>query len=258
MYDAGGGTRTPTLFRAPGPKAGHVLPVPARPLVDCPKRRAAQRAARCRTRRHGRFYDSTLRGGRTSVRPGYELWRPNQGEGRGEARPSAIVALLVVVTAGQPLFVVTVGGWPRCSTERGRHGDRHACCGRGSTPCSGCWSSRWSRGILPVAAALGDDPGDLLRRSRRPTAGSPAPRPGSTQAPDPLPDDLLGLLTVLVLALLQLLLIAVALLRLQPGVARRRGAPDRLRRGLRRRCPAGPSGAAAAGVDLRAPDIFRA
>ncbi len=85
----------------------------------------------------------------TSVRPGYELWRPEQGEGRVEDDQGDRRAACCSISAGL-LVVVTIGGWSRLES-----------------PSVGIvtllWAalyvlfaflvSRWSRGVLPVASA---------------------------------------------------------------------------------------------------------
>ena len=90
--------------------------------------------------------------------------------------------------------------------------------------------ARWSRGILPVAAALSM----ILAIFCAVGADSWFARDKTGFDEAILPSSLIGLLVVILGA-------AAARpdrrrpLRLQPGVARRGGAPDRLRRGLRRR-----------------------
>ena len=98
--------------------------------------------------------------------------------------------------------------------------------------------ARWSRGILPVAAALSM----ILAIFCAVGADSWFARDKAGFDEALLPSSLIGLLVVI---------LAPAAdrpdrrrpLRLQPGVARRGGAPDRLRRGLRRRRPARNDGA---------------
>ena len=137
----------------------------------------------------------------TSVRPGYEVWRPNREKAQTKTT-KAIVALVLLVSAGL-LVVITIGGWDRLE-------------GTSVAIMTLLWAllyvlfallvSRWNRGVLPVASALAiilaifaavAAPGWFARD-----------KPGLT--PPPLPDDLIGLLTILVVPV-QLLLIAVAM-----------------------------------------------
>src|SRR6185503_13436756 len=103
--DAGGGTRTPTLFRAPGPKPGLSTQIPARPrlITAWPLR------SRCHTGPR-KILDLALMEV-TTVRPGYELWRPNREKAQSKTT-KAIVTLVLLVTAGL-MLVITIGGWPR-------------------------------------------------------------------------------------------------------------------------------------------------
>src|SRR3989442_14176379 len=47
----------------------------------------------------------------TSVRPGYELWRPNREKAETKTM-KAIVSFVLLVSAGL-LVVITIGGWTR-------------------------------------------------------------------------------------------------------------------------------------------------
>jgi hypothetical protein len=137
----------------------------------------------------------------TSVRPGYEVWRPNREKAESKTT-KAIVALLLFITAGF-LFVITIGGWPRIeSTGVGVITLAWA----GLYVLFGLLVSRWSRGILPVASA------SAIILAIFAAVAAPAWFARSKTGFDapPLPDDLLGLLTVLVVPL-QLLLITVAM-----------------------------------------------
>jgi len=137
----------------------------------------------------------------TTVRPGYELWRPNRE--KAEAKTTkAIVALLLFATAGL-LVVITIGGWPRLESP-----------GVGVITLFlaalyvlfGFLASRWSRGILPVASASAI----ILAIFAAVAAPAWFARSKTGLSPPPLPDDLLGLLTILVIPV-QLLLITVAM-----------------------------------------------
>jgi hypothetical protein len=137
----------------------------------------------------------------TSVRPGYELWRPNREKAESKTT-KAFVTLLLLITAGL-LFVITVGGWPRLES---------ASVGIVSLIWAALYLlfavlvSRWSRGVLPVASASAI----ILAIFAAVSAPAWFDRSKDGFSPPPLPDDLLGLLTVLVVPV-QLLLIAVAM-----------------------------------------------
>lgn len=84
------------------------------------------------------------------VRPGYELWRPNR-EKASSATMKWLIVLLLLATAILAA-VVTIGGW---SVMKGGSGM--------GTVCAiyallyfffAIRIARWSRGVLPVAAAL--------------------------------------------------------------------------------------------------------
>ena len=136
------------------------------------------------------------------ARPGYELWRPNR-EKAGCKAMKAVVAFVLLVSAGL-LLVITIGGWERLL-------------GTSVAVMTIVWAGlyvlfaflvmRWSRGILPVAAALAIilaifaaiAAPDWFARSKD-GLDSPA-----------LPEDLLGLLTLIVVPV-QLLLVIVAMI----------------------------------------------
>ena len=135
------------------------------------------------------------------AREGYELWRPNR-EKAGAKTTKALVALVLVVSAVL-LVIITLGGWTRLQSP-------------GIGVVTIVWAAlyvafallvlRWIRGVLPVAAALSiimvifagvAAPGWFARA--KDGLSSPA-----------LPEDLLGLLTIVVIPV-QLLTIAVAM-----------------------------------------------
>ena len=153
----------------------------------------------------------------STARPGYELWRPNREKPETKTM-KAVIAFVLLVSAAL-LIIITIGGWERLL-------------GTSVAVMSLLWAGlyilfaflvmRWSRGILPVAAALAvilaifaaiaapdwfarDKPGlDLARAARGPARPAhPDPHPGPTRAGRRVDD------------------------RLQPGVAGRGGAPDR-------------------------------
>ena len=138
----------------------------------------------------------------TTDRPGYEIWRPNRE--KPEARTTkSIVAFVLLVSAGL-VVLITIGGWPRLE-------------GSSVGIMSLLWAalyvlfavlvSRWSRGVLPVASALAI----ILAIFAAVAAPGWFSRSKDGFDPPPLPDDLLGLLTLLLVPV-QLLLIVVAMI----------------------------------------------
>jgi uncharacterized membrane protein SirB2 len=136
------------------------------------------------------------------VREGYELWRPNREKAETKMT-KALVALVLLISAGL-LLLITIGGWQRLE-------------GASVAVMSLLWAiiyivfallvSRWNRGILPVASALAvilaifalvAAPGWFARS-----------KPGLD--PPALPDDLVGVLVILVIPV-QIALIAVAMI----------------------------------------------
>jgi hypothetical protein len=136
-----------------------------------------------------------------TARPGYELWRPNRQSAQAKTT-KAIVSFVLLVSAGL-LLVITIGGW----THLG---------GASVAIMSLLWAglyvlfavlvARWNRGILPVASALAI----ILAIFAAVAAPDWFARSKEGLDPPALPDDLLGVLTVLVVPV-QLLLIAVAM-----------------------------------------------
>jgi hypothetical protein len=110
--------------------------------------------------------------------------------------------LLLLITAGL-IIVVTIGGWPRLESSS-------------MGVVSLAWAalyilfavlvSRWSRGVLPVASASAI----ILAIFAAVSAPSWFDRSKAGLSPPPLPDDLLGLLTILIVPV-QLLLITIAM-----------------------------------------------
>jgi hypothetical protein len=136
------------------------------------------------------------------ARPGYELWRPNREKAEAKTM-KAVIAFVLLVSAGL-LIVITLGGWEHLL-------------GPSVGIMSLLWAAlyilfafliaRWSRGVLPVAAALAVilsifaaiAAPDWFARSKD-GLDSPA-----------LPEDLLGMLTLIIIPV-QLLLIVVAMI----------------------------------------------
>jgi len=134
-----------------------------------------------------------------SIRPGYELWRPNREKTEAKSA-KALVVFLLLATAALTL-VITLGGWTRLEG-----GKIFALLYVVLFVLFAYLVARWSRGVLPVVSALaiilaifaGISAPAWFDRSK-PGLSGPA-----------LPDDLLGLLC-LVLVPLQVILIAVAM-----------------------------------------------
>jgi hypothetical protein len=138
----------------------------------------------------------------TTVREGYELWRPNRE--KPEAQMTKALVTLVLLISATLLLIVTIGGWERLQSF-------------GVAMMTIIYAAiyivfayliaRWQRGILPVAAALAiilaifaavAAPGWFARAKEG--LDSPA-----------LPEELLGLLTLLLVPV-QLVLVAIALI----------------------------------------------
>jgi hypothetical protein len=138
----------------------------------------------------------------TTVREGYELWRPNREKPESQMT-KALVSLVLLVSAAM-LLIVTIGGWERLQSP-------------GVAMMTLVYAAlyivfavliaRWSRGLLPVASALAivlaifaavAAPGWFARA--KDGLDSPA-----------LPEELLGMLTLLLVPV-QLVLIAIALI----------------------------------------------
>lgn len=137
----------------------------------------------------------------TSVRPGYELWRPNRE--KNETKATKLLVALVLLASAALLLIITLGGWERL---------QGASVGAVTIVWAGIYVLfaflvlRWQRGVLPVAAALAvlmlifaavSAPGWFARDKDGLT--SPA-----------LPEELIGLLVVIVIPV-QILLVAVAM-----------------------------------------------
>jgi hypothetical protein len=137
-----------------------------------------------------------------TARPGYELWRPNREKAQSKTM-KAIVVFVLLVSAGL-IIVITIGGWDRLL-------------GTSVAVMSLLWAglyilfaflvARWNRGILPVSAAL------AVILAIFAAIAAPAWFDRSKDGLDSpaLPEDLLGLLTLIVVPV-QLLLIAVTMI----------------------------------------------
>ena len=136
------------------------------------------------------------------VRPGYELWRPNR-EKAGSVTTKFVIVLLLAATAVLAALI-TIGGW---SLMKGGGAIGLACAIYAILYAFFAFLvARWSRGILPVAAALSM----ILAIFCAVGADSWFARDKSGFDEALLPSALIGTL-VIVLGLLQIVLIAFAL-----------------------------------------------
>jgi lysylphosphatidylglycerol synthetase-like protein (DUF2156 family) len=135
------------------------------------------------------------------ARPGYELWRPNREKAENKTM-KALVALIFLISAGL-LVIITLGGWSRLQSQS---------VGVMTLAWAGLYVlfaflvMRWNRGILPVAAALAI----IMAIFAAIAAPHWFARDKTGLSAPALPEDLLGLLTVIVVAV-QLVLVAVAM-----------------------------------------------
>ena len=135
------------------------------------------------------------------AREGYELWRPNRE--KPESKTTKAIVAFVLIASAALLVIITLGGWERLQSST-------------VGLMTIAWALlyvlfallvlRWNRGVLPVSAALAVimiifaavAAGGWFARDK-PGLDSPA-----------LPEDLLGLLTVIVIPV-QFLLLVVAM-----------------------------------------------
>ncbi|HEY8885388.1 MAG TPA: hypothetical protein VIO35_08765, partial [Chloroflexota bacterium] len=137
------------------------------------------------------------------VRPGYELWRPNREKAQA-ITTKAVIVLLLLATAGVCLLV-TIGGW---SLLEGGAGMGIICMIYVLLYVFfAVMVARWSRGVLPVSAALSI----LLLIFAAVAAPSWFARDKTGFDTAILPDTLIGLLLVILIPL-QVLVIAVAMI----------------------------------------------
>jgi hypothetical protein len=135
------------------------------------------------------------------VRPGYELWRPNREKAGSITTKFVIVALLLATAALAAL--ITIGGW---SLLKGGGGMGILCAIYAILYAFFAFLvARWSRGILPLAAALSM----ILAIFCAVGADSWFARDKAGFDEALLPSSVVGLLVVL-LALLQIVLVAFA------------------------------------------------
>ncbi|HEY1853540.1 MAG TPA: hypothetical protein VGG40_03050 [Solirubrobacterales bacterium] len=136
------------------------------------------------------------------VRPGYELWRPNR-EKSGSVTMRWLIVLLLLATAGLAALI-TIGGW---SVMKGGSGMGIVCAIYALLYLLFAYRvARWSRGVLPLAAALSM----ILAILCAVGAESWFERDKSGFSEPLLSSSLVGVL-VIMLALLQIVVIAAAL-----------------------------------------------
>jgi hypothetical protein len=136
------------------------------------------------------------------VRPGYELWRPNR-EKTGSITTKFVIVLLLLATAVLAALI-TIGGW---SLLKGGGGMGIVCAIYAILYAFFAYLVfRWSRGILPLAAALSM----ILAIFCAVGADSWFARDKEGFAEALFPSSLLGLLVV-ILGLVQIVLIVAAL-----------------------------------------------
>jgi hypothetical protein len=134
------------------------------------------------------------------ARPGYELWRPNRESAQAKST-KAIVAFVLFVSAAL-LVIVTLGGWERLQSP-------------GVGAITLVWAGLyvlfgflvlgWNRGVLPVAASMAV----IMLIFAAVAAPGWFDRAKDGLSSPALPEELLGLLTIVVIPV-QLLLVAVA------------------------------------------------
>jgi hypothetical protein len=137
------------------------------------------------------------------TRPGYELWRPNR-EKASSITTKAVMVLLLLATAGLCLLV-TIGGW---SLLQGGAGMGVVCLVFVLLYLVFAFRvALWSRGVLPVAAALSI----LVMIFAAVGADSWFQRDKSGFDTALLPDTLIGTILIILIPL-QVVVIAVAMI----------------------------------------------
>ena len=136
------------------------------------------------------------------ARPGYELWRPNREKASSKSM-KAIVAFVLFVSAAL-LVIITLGGWERLQSP-------------GVGVATLIWAGlyvlfgllilRWNRGVLPVSAALAV----IMAIFAAVAAPGWFDRAKDGLSSPALPEDLIGLLTVIVIPV-SLILVIVSML----------------------------------------------
>jgi hypothetical protein len=136
------------------------------------------------------------------ARPGYELWRPNREKASSKSM-KAIVAFVLFVSAAL-LVIITLGGWERLQSP-------------GVGVATLIWAGLyvlfgllilgWNRGVLPVSAAMAV----IMAIFAAVAAPGWFDRAKDGLSSPALPEDLIGLLTVIVIPV-SLILVLVAML----------------------------------------------
>ena len=138
----------------------------------------------------------------TEIREGYELWRPNREKAETQVM-KAFVTLVLLISAAL-LLIITLGGWERLQ-------------GPDVGGVTILWAGlyiffavmvffRWQRGVLPLCAALGVI---MIIFASISAEGWFARDKDGLDSPV-IPEDILGLLTLLVIPV-QIVLIIVSL-----------------------------------------------
>jgi hypothetical protein len=136
------------------------------------------------------------------VREGYELWRPNRE--KPEAKTTKALVALVLLVSAALLIVISLGGWERLQSPS---------VAAMSIIYAGLYAlfaflvMRWNRGVLPLAAAM-----SVILSIFAAIAG-PAwfERSKDGLTSPALPEDLLGLLTLVILPV-QLVLLVISMI----------------------------------------------
>jgi hypothetical protein len=136
------------------------------------------------------------------AREGYELWRPNRE--KPEAQMTRVLVALVLLISAALLLIITLGGWERL---QGATVAAMTLVYAGIYILFAFLVLRWNRGVLPVTAAL------AIVLAIFAVLAAPAwfARDKDGLDPPALPDELLGLLTFIVVPV-QLALIAIAMI----------------------------------------------
>src|SRR4051794_34419597 len=142
-----------------------------------------------------------------TVRKGYELWRPNRE--KAESKTTRVIIAFVLVISAILLAVITLGGWERLQSP-------------GVGVMTLIWAGlyvlfallvlRWNRGLLPVVSAMAII---MVIFAAVAADGWFARAKDGLDSPA-LPEDLLGLLTIVVIPV-QILLIIVAMVGFNQG-----------------------------------------
>lgn len=138
----------------------------------------------------------------TTVRPGYELWRPNREKAQSQTT-KALVAFVLLGSAAL-LIVVTLGGWERLQSSSVAFMSLIYAL---IYIVSAFFILNWNRGLLPVAASLAV----ILAIFSAIAAPGWFARAKDGLDPPLLPENLLGLLTLILLGA-QILLVVVAII----------------------------------------------